>query len=136
MGKRIDAAVCDTHALVYYAVGGLRLGKEAAAIFDACETRQAIVYVPAIVVAEFALAFGRGRFRLPMPLREFFEGLVANPAFQPYDLAAEQVFLATEASPNDDPFDGLICAAARRLDLPLITNDADIVRWGRVRVVW
>jgi PIN domain nuclease of toxin-antitoxin system len=46
------------------------------------------------------------------------------------------VFLADEARPNNDPFDGLICAAARRLDLPLITRDAEIERWGRVRVVW
>jgi hypothetical protein len=70
------------------------------------------------------------------PLRDFFGDLFANPAYQPFDLTPEQVFLADEARPNNDPFDGLICAAARRLDLPLITRDAEIERWGQVRVVW
>jgi PIN domain nuclease of toxin-antitoxin system len=74
--------------------------------------------------------------RTSMPLRDFFEDLFANPAFQPFDLAPERVYLADEARPNNDPFDGLICAAARRLDVPLITRDAAITAWGGVRVVW
>ena len=69
-------------------------------------------------------------------LRSFFEDLFANPAFQPLDLTPEQVSLADEARPNNDPFDGLTCPAARRLGLPLITRDTDIADWGRVRVVW
>jgi len=74
--------------------------------------------------------------RASMPLRDFFDGLFANPAFQPFDLTPEQVYLASEDRPNNDPFDGLICAAARRLDVPLITRDAAITEWGKVRVVW
>ena len=69
-----------------------------------------------------------------MPIQ--FEELFANPAYQPYDLTPEQVYLAAEEGPNRDPFDRLICAAARRLDLPLITCDTEIANWGRVRVVW
>jgi predicted nucleic acid-binding protein len=38
--------------------------------------------------------------------------------------------------PNDDPFDALICAAARHLDLPLLTRNGDIQDSGLVRVVW
>jgi predicted nucleic acid-binding protein len=131
-----DAAVCDTHALVYYAFGGQRLGKRAAALFDACEAREAIIYVPAIVIVEFEFVLRRRLARVSMPLRDFFEGLFANPAFQPLDLTPEQVYLASEARPNNDPFDGLICAAARRLDVPLITRDTAITAWGKVRVVW
>ena len=33
-------------------------------------------------------------------------------------------------------FDGLICAAARRLEVPLITRDAAITAWGHVPVLW
>ena len=37
---------------------------------------------------------------------------------------------------NRDPFDALICAAARDLALPLLTRDTDITESGAVRVVW
>ena len=136
MARLPEAAVCDTHALVYYAFGGQRLGKRAAALFDACEAREAIVYVPAMVIVESEFVLSRRLARASMSLRDFFDGLFANPAFQPLDLTPEQVYLASEARPNNDPFDGLICAAARRLDVPLITRDTAIVEWGKVRVVW
>ena len=121
---------------MYYAVGGRRLGKQAAAIFDACDAREATIYVPAAVILEFGFVLGGRRILSATPLRDFFEDLFANPAYQPIDLTPEQVYLADEARPNNDPFDGLICAAARRLDVPLITRDAEIERWGQVRVVW
>jgi PIN domain nuclease of toxin-antitoxin system len=46
------------------------------------------------------------------------------------------VCLADEQRPNDDPFDALICAAARSLELPLISRDRDIQDWEMVKVVW
>jgi PIN domain nuclease of toxin-antitoxin system len=77
-----------------------------------------------------------GRVRLGRPFRAFVDDLFSNPAYQPLDLDAEQVCLADEARPNDDPFDGLICAAARALGLPLVTRDRAVQDWGRVRTVW
>jgi PIN domain nuclease of toxin-antitoxin system len=46
------------------------------------------------------------------------------------------VFDADELRFTRDPFDALICATARRLDLPLITSDGDIRPSGAVRVLW
>jgi len=40
------------------------------------------------------------------------------------------------ARPNRDPFDALICAAARHLDLPLLSRDAAVRRSGLVEVIW
>lgn len=134
MARLPNAAVCDTHALVFFAFGDRRLSQTASAFFDACDQRQSILYVPAVVVMEFGFVTGGRRARVS--LRDFFEGLFANPAFQPYELTPEQVYLADEAGPNADPFDRLICAAAKRLDLPLITGDADITRWGGVGTIW
>ena len=54
------AAVCDTHALMFYAFGGQRLGRQAATLFDACDAREATIYVPAAVIIEFGLVL-RGR---------------------------------------------------------------------------
>jgi PIN domain nuclease of toxin-antitoxin system len=68
--------------------------------------------------------------------RAFFDDLFSNPAYHPFDLNSEQVFLAEEMRFTRDPFDALICAAARTLDLPLLTRDANIRGARVVDVVW
>ena len=130
------AAVTDTHALLLHAAGSARLGPKAAAHFAACERREALLYVPAAVIWESALLARAGRVNLRRSLRNFFDDLFSNPAYQPYDLSAAQVFLAEELRVNRDPFDALICAAARDLELPLITRDGDIRASGTLRVIW
>ena len=40
-----QAAVTDTHPLVFHAAGGGRLGSRAARLFERCERREAILYV-------------------------------------------------------------------------------------------
>ena len=133
----VRAAVTDTHALVFH-VGGRGGGKgaKARALFVACEIREALIYVPAAVIWECGLLARVGKIRLQRPLRRVFEDLFSNPAYQPLDLTPEQVYLADEARPNQDPFDALICAAAQTLDLPLLTRDEDIRGSGLVKVVW
>ena len=132
----LDSAVADTHALLYHAGGSRRLGRRAAALFARAEAREAIVYVPAAVVWEVALLARAGRFNLRRTPRGFFDDLFSNPAYQPFDLTAAQVIDADELRINRDPFDALICAAARELALPLMTRDADIEQSGAVRVIW
>jgi PIN domain nuclease of toxin-antitoxin system len=131
-----DAAVTDTHALIYHAAASARLGRRAAAHFDRAEQRRAIVYVPAAVIWEIALLARAGRFNLRRAPREFFADLFSNPAYQPYDLTPAQILDADDLRINRDPFDALICAAARDLGLPLLTRDADIGGSGAVRVIW
>jgi PIN domain nuclease of toxin-antitoxin system len=132
----LDAAVCDTHALLYHAAGSARLGRQAAALFDRVEARRAIVYVPAAVMWEVALLARGGRVSLRRAPRDFFADLFSNPAYQPYDLTPAQIFDADDLRFNRDPFDSLICAAARDLKLPLVTRDADISGSGVCRVTW
>jgi PIN domain nuclease of toxin-antitoxin system len=105
-------------------------------VFDDCERRQAIVYVPAAVIWECALLARAGRINLRRAIRAFFDDLFSNPAYQPFDLTAAQVFAADQLRFNRDPFDALICAAAQELDLPLVTRDEEIRAAGVVRVIW
>jgi PIN domain nuclease of toxin-antitoxin system len=130
------AAVADTHALLFHASGGGRLGRRAAAMFDECEERRAIIYVPAAVMWECALLARVGRINLRRTVRIFFDDLFSSPAYHPFDLTASQVFRADELRFTRDPFDALICAAAQELELPLITRDNDIRGSGVVRVIW
>ena len=131
-----EAAVTDTHAIVFHAAGGGRLGPKAAAFFERCEQRQAILYVPGVVIWECSLLARVARINLRRTVRAFFEDLFSNPSYQPLDVTPEHVFLADELRFNRDPFDALICAAARAVDLPLITRDADIRGSGVVKVIW
>ncbi len=131
-----DAAVADTHALLYHAGGSPRLGKRAASLFARAEERTAIVYIPAAVVWEVCLLARAGRFNLRRAPRDFFDDLFSNPAFQPHDVTMAQVLDADDLRINRDPFDALICAAARSLSLPLMTRDTDIEGSGAVSVLW
>lgn len=131
-----DAAVSDTHALIFHAAGGGRLGPKARAHFDACERQQAILYVPAVVMWECSLLARAVRINLHRSLRSFFEDLFSNPAYQPLDLTPAHVLLADEMRFTRDPFDALIVAVARDLRLPLITRDAEIGKSRAVTVLW
>jgi PIN domain nuclease of toxin-antitoxin system len=130
------AAVTDTHALVFHAAGGARLGPKARAHFAAAEQRDALVYVPVAVMWEVNLLARAVRINLHRPVRAFFDDLFSNPAFQPHALDAAQVFDADELRFTRDPFDALICAAARDLGLPLLTRDTAIGSAGVVPTLW
>jgi PIN domain nuclease of toxin-antitoxin system len=131
-----QAAVTDTHALVFHAAGGGKLGPHAAAFFRRCEQRQAILYVPTVVMWECSLLARVARISLRRTVREFFKDLFSNPAYQPIDITPEEVFVADELRFTRDPFDALICASAQTAGLPLITRDADIRGSGLVKVIW
>ena len=131
----LAAAVTDTHALLYHA-GGRGLGPKAAAIFQAAEAQRAVIYVPVAVMWEVTLLARAGKINLRRTPRAFFVDLFTNVAYQPYDLTREQVFDADEWRFNRDPFDGWIVAAARALELPLLTRDSDIVGSEVVKTVW
>lgn len=131
-----DAAVTDTHPLIFHAAGGGKLGPKAAAFFDRCERREAILYVPGVVIWECSLLARVARINLRRTVRAFFDDLFSNPAYQPMDVTPEQIFIADELRFNRDPFDALVCAAARSIELPLITRDAEIRGSGAVKVIW
>ena len=130
------AAVADTHAILFHAAGGRGLGPKAAAMFARCERQQAIIYVPAIVMWEVSLLARVARVNLRRTVRGFFDDLFSNPSYQPLDMTPEQICIGDELRFSRDPFDLLICAAARSMDLPLLTRDADIRGAGVVRVIW
>ncbi len=132
----LQSAVTDTHPLIFHAAGGGRLGPRAAAFFERCERRDAVLYIPAAVIWECSLLARVARINLRRSVRAFFDDLFSNPAFQPLDLSPEQVFLADELRFTRDPFDGLIVAAAQTTGLTLVTRDNSIRESGAVPVIW
>ena len=131
-----QAAVTDTHPLIFHAAGSGRLGLKAARLFERCERGEAILYVPAAVIWESSLLARVARINLRRSVRVFFDDLFSNPAFQPLDVTPDQIYLADELRFTRDPFDGLIVAAAQSAGLPLVTRDGAIRESGAVAVVW
>lgn len=132
----LPSAVADTHALLFHAAASGVLGPRAARLFEAAERHQAVIHVPAPVIWEVSLLARVGRVNLRRTVRAFFDDLFTNPAYHPVSLNEEHIFVADELRFTRDPFDGLIVATARSLDLPLLTRDAAIRESGAVRVVW
>lgn len=130
------AAVTDTHALVFHALGSKRLGIRARSLFAACEKQQALIYVPVVVLWEIGVLARLGKIDLRRSLRAFSDDLFSNASYQPIEVSREHVCLAAERLPNEDPFDGLICAAAYDLGLALITKDAAIIESSLVKTIW
>ena len=130
------AVVTDTHPLIFHAAGGTRLSARAARAFRAAEERRTIVYVPVAVMWESCLLARVGRIALGRSAEEFFTDLFSNPAYQAFDLTSEQIYIADRERPNEDPFDALVCAAARVLDVPLVTRDGDIQDSRLVKILW
>lgn len=133
---KLTAAVTDTHPLIFHAAGGSRLGKKARQVFAAAEAGRAIIYVPAVVVWEVGLLARAVRINLHRPVRAFFQDLFTNSAFQPHPLDIDQIFSGDELNFTRDPFDQLVAAAARDLDLPLLTRDDAIRASDTVEVIW
>ena len=110
------ACVADTHALLFHAAGGKRLGHRAARHFRACEDHAAITYVPAAVLWETSCLVRVGRVDLHRSLREFFGDLFANPAWQlpaaGFSLDAMIDQLVADVVREEE---GNVSAAARRL---------------------
>ena len=130
------SAVTDTHPLLFHAAGGRRLGRRARALFAAAEAHDAIIYVPIVVIWEVTLLARAVRINLHRPVRDFFGDLFSSPSYQVHPMDSGQVFDAGELRALRDPFDALVCAAARDLDLPLITRDSDLTDSRLVRAIW
>ena len=94
-----------------------------------------MIYVPVFVLWEIAMLLKVGRIALHEPYGDWAEHLLAQPGFA---LAAVDVRMLTEAHyyPFPDPFDSVITATAKVMDLPLMTNDAEINASQLADVYW
>jgi len=132
----VAAAVADTHAVVFHATGGSKLGRDARALFNRVESGAAVIYVPTVVLWECGLLARAGRLTLRRSLGAFAADLFSNPAFHPVPITAAHVVDADGLGFTRDPFDALIVAVARELELPLITRDQAIENAGVVETIW
>ncbi len=126
--------VADTHALWWYLGSSDRLSPAADAVFRLVETGNALLIVPAIVIAEmYFLSVKLGR---PFPPADLYEALdgVEGVVISPLDRRQ----LAALQNVQDVPeiHDQLIAAEAFVLDAPIITRDQVLSDSRHVATIW
>lgn len=130
--------VLDTHALVWWVNGDVRLAPTAKTTIEDTLAGNGQVLASAISAWELALLVQRGRIALAMALDEWLravesiEGVALIPVSA--QVAAKSVNLPGEF--HKDPADRMIVALARELNAPLITADEKIQRYPHVRWLW
>lgn len=125
--------VCDTHALYWYLKGSSRLGRDAQAAFEEAVRGDAVIHIPAIVMAEFYyLNEKTGR---SLELEETFQHLEESGLFEFVSFEAEHVLDFDQDAPLE-MHDRMIVGVARLLGAPCLTRDGQIVASGLVPTVW
>ncbi|HEY0722445.1 MAG TPA: PIN domain-containing protein [Pyrinomonadaceae bacterium] len=124
----------DTHALYWYLVSSPSLGAGAGSAFDEADNGLALIYIPAIVVAE--LYFLNEKKQHPLDFVAKYERLEQSQQFVllPFFPATTLHFDACRSIL--EMHDRMIVADARLLSAPLITRDRDIIMSGLVQTIW
>lgn len=131
----------DTHPLIWkeFSNQRKRLSKKVIKIFEKVDEGQDSLFVPAPVIWELGAIHRAGRFptqRYPI-FRYWVENrLLKHSNVHFVETQLEDTLIANAISVNNDPFDHLIVATAKRLDFKLITKDRAIIESGACEVVW
>jgi PIN domain nuclease of toxin-antitoxin system len=126
--------VADTHALYWHLTASPRLSDAAGAAFDEGVRGEALIYVPAIVLAE--LYYLNQKFGQPLDFEEEYARFEQSGQFvmTPFDPSDVLNFDQNAAVP--EMHDRIIVGLARRLGAVCISRDPLIVNSGLVPVVW
>ena len=132
--QALPAYVADTHALWWYLGSSDRISPAADAVFRLVETGNALLIIPAIVVAE--LYFLSVKLGSPFPPIDLYEALdgVEGVVISPLD--RQQLTALQDVLDVPEMHDRLIAAEAFVLDAPIITRDQVFAGSQHVRTIW
>jgi PIN domain nuclease of toxin-antitoxin system len=130
------SVLLDTHVLLFWLGGDLRLTSAQAGAIEAASADEPLL-VSDISLWEVATLLSLGRIRLQRPLRDWLETAVAPPLVRRMSIspavAAEVAQLPS--SFHRDPADRIIVATARVAGAVVATSDGRIVDSGLVETV-
>lgn len=126
--------VSDTHALLWYLINSPALGTKARLAFDEADAGQALIYIPAIVIAElYYLNEKKGR---PLDFRTKYARLAQSKQFVLLPFYASHTLDFDACSAVTEMHDRMIAADARRVNGTLLTRDVQITNSGVVATAW
>ncbi len=128
--------VADTHAMIWRAAARSRLGEGAREAFERADRGEALVIVPAVVVAEMSMVAEKGRVPgwTPAALDALVREVTGSPNYRTTALTPDLVLASRTLVAIPDIFDRLIAAEALSLGATLVSRDA--VFAGLVTTVW
>ena len=126
--------VIDTHALWWYLNSSNRLSTAAATAFRLADTGNAILIVPAIVVAEYY--FLSVKVGEPVAPSELMDSLVEVRGVELSELGREQLEFLDRLPEIPEMHDRLIAAEALIRGAPLVTRDAILTASPQIETVW
>lgn len=131
--------VTDTHPLIWYvAKQDAKLPKKVVAAFKSAQEGSGThIWVPVAVAWEVSQLMRKtkrisamGSFEELIQESFYFKSMTLT------ELLPDDLIIAHSLNFNRDPFDALIVATARRMELPLITADSDITDSNSCEVFW
>lgn len=118
----------DTHVLVWAVVDDRKLGRKARALIDRFWAAGKVA-VPAIAFWEIGILHARGRLKLPSPVREWRDEVLAAGASE-LALDGRVAVRALDLDGlHDDPADRFIVATALLHEAALVTADERLLGW-------
>lgn len=129
----MTAVLLDTHAFLWFVFDDPRLSDAAARTIEDPTTTKLL---SVISLWEICVKRQIGKLQLGMALDAFFEEHVTSRELELVDLELNHL-LAYDALPlvHRDPFDRLILAQAKVLDVPIVTADPSFAGY-EARVIW
>ncbi len=126
--------VVDAHTLWWYMKSSPRLSSATANIFAMADAGNAVLIVPAIVVAEvFYLSVKTGQ---PLPSSDLMEVIATSNSLTLSDLGRTQLELLDRLPEIPEMHDRLIAAEALALGVPVVTRDPVIAASAQVQAIW
>lgn len=133
MDKQLEF-VTDTHALWWYLRSPSRLSSAATAVFRLAETGNALINVPAIVVAE--LDYLSMKLDSPVRPRDLMTAMGQVNGIRLEVLDAEQLAALDRFADVPDMRGRLIAACAFARGAAVVTRDQVRAASGRIETVW
>ena len=127
--------ILDTHIWVWSAQGDKRLGREYLELIQGHESGE--IGICASSLWEVAKAVELQRLSFAVPVEDWFSFALSQRGIILLPLTPSIALESTRLPGNfhKDPFDQLIVATARILDVPLVTVDSDIVNYPHVKLL-
>jgi PIN domain nuclease of toxin-antitoxin system len=130
-----DVILLDTHVLLWWAVDPDRLSSAAAASLQAMERRGG--FASAISIWELGVKVQRGKLDLGISIAEFAHRIEKTGLIELLPVNTATWLRSLElAWDHRDPADRVIVATAILQDVPLLTADTEIHRFGGISCVW
>lgn len=126
--------VADTHALYWYLTASPRLSDAARAAFDEGARGDAVIYLPAIVLAE--LYYLNQKFGQPVDFAREYSRLRQSGQFVMVEFAPSDVLDFGQDAAVPEMHDRMIIGVARRLAAACLSRDPLMAQSGLVPVVW